>query len=158
MNASTGRQFYITVLPFILHLHPEVVIRKPEKLSTLRSRLLNATVVCNYFKELQTVLQELTPTSICNMDETRNNLEHQPARNKCGRPGALWIQCCGCERWFHRACSGLTYSRFKQMTEEAVWNFTDEMDLSIKLSEWLKSDFTGHAALLPATEDTDGEW
>ncbi|CAC5362583.1 unnamed protein product [Mytilus coruscus] len=48
--------------------------------------------------------------------------------NKCGkcrrigRPGALWIQCCACERWFHRACSGLTYSRFKQMTEEVVWN------------------------------------
>ncbi|VDI56066.1 Hypothetical predicted protein [Mytilus galloprovincialis] len=41
--------------------------------------------------------------------------------NRIGRPVALWIQCCGCERWFHRARSGLTYSKFKQMTEEAVW-------------------------------------
>ncbi|CAC5414108.1 unnamed protein product [Mytilus coruscus] len=41
--------------------------------------MLNATVVGNYFKELQTVTQELSPTSIWNMDETRMNLEHQPA-------------------------------------------------------------------------------
>ncbi|XP_071133040.1 jerky protein homolog [Mytilus edulis] len=59
--------------------HPEVVIRKPEKLSTVRSRMLNATVVGNYFKELQTVTEELSPTSIWNMDETGINLEHQPA-------------------------------------------------------------------------------
>lgn len=38
-------------------------------------------------KELQTVLQELTPTSIWNMDETRNNLEHQPARVLARRVG-----------------------------------------------------------------------
>ena len=60
--------------------HPEIVIRKPEKLSTVRSKMLNPTVVGNYLKELKQVTEGLAPTSIWNMDETGLNLEHQPSR------------------------------------------------------------------------------
>lgn len=59
--------------------NPTVVLRRPEKLSTVRSRMLNAVTVGNYMKELKG-FSNLNPTSIWNMDETGINMEHQPTR------------------------------------------------------------------------------
>ena len=39
--------------------HPEVVIRKPEKLGTSRARMLNPTVVNNYVNDLGSIIQTL---------------------------------------------------------------------------------------------------
>ena len=59
--------------------HPQVVLRKAEKLSTVRSRMLNPVTVGNYMKELHSYAT-FSPTHIWNMDETGINLEHQPTR------------------------------------------------------------------------------
>ncbi|XP_033753088.1 uncharacterized protein LOC117336586 [Pecten maximus] len=60
--------------------NPQVVLRKPEKLSTVRSRMLNRTTVGNYMLDLYPLATSLPPTSIWNMDETGICLEHQPSR------------------------------------------------------------------------------
>ncbi|KAK6171862.1 hypothetical protein SNE40_018286 [Patella caerulea] len=60
--------------------HPELVLRKAEKLSTIRSRMLNPTVVGSYMLDLKPFVSTLPPTSVWNMDETGINLEHQPSR------------------------------------------------------------------------------
>lgn len=52
--------------------HPEISLRKPEPLSTMRSRMMNRVVVSNYFSELLHLISHhsLTPDLIWNMDET----------------------------------------------------------------------------------------
>lgn len=60
--------------------HPELVIRKPEKLSTVRARMLNSEVINKYFDELEKVIHALNlaqqPSHIWNADETGFNFEH----------------------------------------------------------------------------------
>ena len=62
--------------------HPEITLRKPEKLSTVRARMLNPVVVENYFNDLERVISELgvSETEIWNCDETGLNFEHNPPR------------------------------------------------------------------------------
>lgn len=60
--------------------HPELVLRKPEKLSSTRARMMNPEVVQSYFKDLSTILGEtpLEAAHIWNCDETGFNFEHCP--------------------------------------------------------------------------------
>ena len=39
--------------------HPDLSIRKPEKLTTARARMLNPVVVTNYFNDLDALLDKL---------------------------------------------------------------------------------------------------
>lgn len=70
--------------------HPALTLRRPEKLSTTRSRAMNPTVVGAYFKDLHFEVASLPPTSIWNMDETNMCLEHKPA-NVVARKGAKTV-------------------------------------------------------------------
>ncbi|CAG2188941.1 unnamed protein product [Mytilus edulis] len=69
--------------------HPEIALRKPEKLSTSRSRMLNRVVVTKYFEDLGKVITDnnLTAATIWNMDETGKQFEHNPT-NVCARKGS----------------------------------------------------------------------
>ncbi|MEW8544909.1 MAG: helix-turn-helix domain-containing protein [Candidatus Thiodiazotropha sp.] len=62
--------------------NPALVLRKAEKLSTVRSRMLNPVTTGKYMLDLRHTIynDSLPPTSIWNMDETGINLEHQPTR------------------------------------------------------------------------------
>lgn len=62
--------------------HPEITLRKPEKLSTVRARMLNQSVVDSYFDALEKIVAELgvTDNEIWNCDETGLNFEHSPGR------------------------------------------------------------------------------
>jgi hypothetical protein len=55
--------------------HSEMVFRKPENLSTSRSRMLNRVVVTKYFDDLGKIITEnnLKGTQIWNMDEKPGN-------------------------------------------------------------------------------------
>ena len=70
--------------------HPEMTLRRPEKLSTTRSRAMNPTVVGAYFKDLHSHVSSMNPSYIWNMDETNMCLEHKPA-NVVARKGAKMI-------------------------------------------------------------------
>ena len=70
--------------------HPELTLRRPEKLSTTRSKAMNPTVVGAYFQDLQGQVSSLNPSSIWNMDETSMCLEHQPV-NVVARKGSKTI-------------------------------------------------------------------
>ena len=69
--------------------HSEMVLRKPEKLSTSRSRMLNRVVVTKYFDDLGKIITEnnLKGEQIWNMDETGKQFEHKPT-NVCARKGS----------------------------------------------------------------------
>ena len=79
--------------------HPEVTLRKPESLSSLRSRAGNPVTVGKYYMELNKILKdnglEGRPHLIWNCDETGVCLEHTPVkvvarqgtRNVPGRTG-----------------------------------------------------------------------
>ena len=60
--------------------HPEVTLRKPEKLSTVRSKAINAPVVGSYFITLYELIKtpNIAPSCVWNMDETSLSLEHTP--------------------------------------------------------------------------------
>ena len=64
--------------------HPDLSIRKPEKLTTARARMLNPVVVTNYFNDLDALLDKLDlkekPDKIWNCDETGKLFEHQPVK------------------------------------------------------------------------------
>lgn len=64
--------------------HPELTIRKPEKLGSLRARMLNREVVGHYFDSLGDLINKLNlqnkPSMIWNCDETGKQLEHTPVR------------------------------------------------------------------------------
>ena len=64
--------------------HPELVMRKPEPLSTSRSRLMNTHVTNRYFEDLSKTLTDLglahKPKCIWNMDETSVSFEHTPMK------------------------------------------------------------------------------
>lgn len=60
--------------------HPEIPLRKPELLITIRSRMMNWVVVSNYFLELLKLISDhsLAHDLIRNMDETGEQFEHRP--------------------------------------------------------------------------------
>nr|XP_022314252.1 uncharacterized protein LOC111118860 [Crassostrea virginica] len=77
--------------------HPEMTIRKPEKLGNSRARMLNPTVVSKYMNDLGDMISKLNlhdkPEHIWNCDETGKQFQHTPvkvisqkgARNVVGR-------------------------------------------------------------------------
>lgn len=71
--------------------HPELVIRKPEKLSTVRSRMMNREVVSKYFSALDQLVTDLQlhdkPECIWNCDEKGFQFEHSPV-SVCARKGS----------------------------------------------------------------------
>ena len=64
--------------------HQDLSIRKPEKLTTTRTRMLNPVVVTNYFNDLDALLYKLDlkdkPDQIWNCGETGKNFEHRPVK------------------------------------------------------------------------------
>ncbi|MES9884670.1 MAG: helix-turn-helix domain-containing protein [Sedimenticola sp.] len=64
--------------------HPDLVVRKPEKLTSLRARMLNGEVVSKYFEDLNAIIQDLNltqrPACIWNCDESGVNFEHSPVK------------------------------------------------------------------------------
>ena len=64
--------------------HPELTIRKPEKLTTTRARMVNPVILKNYFDDLNTLLGSLSladqPVKIWNCDETGKQFEHDPVK------------------------------------------------------------------------------
>ena len=62
--------------------HPDLSLRRPEKLSSCRSKMLNKDVMDKYFSELEKVMNELDllykPHLIWNADESRFQMEHKP--------------------------------------------------------------------------------
>ncbi|KAK6191139.1 hypothetical protein SNE40_002880 [Patella caerulea] len=71
--------------------HPEISLRKPEKLAQNRVRMMNQDVVSHYFQTLNTTLESLNikncPDKIWNMDETGFMMEHTPIKI-CARKGS----------------------------------------------------------------------
>lgn len=59
---------------------PEISLRKPELLITMRSRMMNWVVVSNYFLDLLKLISDhsLAHDLIWNMDETVEQFEHRP--------------------------------------------------------------------------------
>ena len=64
--------------------HRDLSIRKPEKLTTTRARMLIPVVATNYFNDLDPLLDKLDlkekPDQIWNCDETGKIFEHQPVK------------------------------------------------------------------------------
>lgn len=64
--------------------HPELAIRKPEKLGNSRARMLNPTVVERYMNDLGQKISELKlehkPNQIWNCDETGKQFQHNPVK------------------------------------------------------------------------------
>ena len=64
--------------------HPELSIRKAEKLGSSRARMTNPVVIKNYFDDLENLLTTLDlknkPCQIWNCDETGRSFEHNPVR------------------------------------------------------------------------------
>ena len=69
--------------------NPEISIRKPQKLSTSRTKCMNRKLVGDYFSTLESEMAkvEQNPMLIWNMDESGFHLEHTPQR-VVGRKGA----------------------------------------------------------------------
>ena len=67
-----------------LKRHPDLAIRSPTALSTVRARMLNETVTSKYFKTLSDLVSDLNledkPHCIWNMDETSVPLIHKPSK------------------------------------------------------------------------------
>lgn len=64
--------------------YPEPVLRKPEKLTSVRARMLNLEVLGKYFDELGKIITEGNfgqyPERLWNCDETSFHMEHTPVR------------------------------------------------------------------------------
>ena len=60
--------------------HPSLTLRKSEKLSTVRSRGVNSTVVGSYFEALHDLVEYFNPSNVWNTDKTSLSLEHSPAQ------------------------------------------------------------------------------
>ncbi|XP_069112283.1 tigger transposable element-derived protein 6-like [Argopecten irradians] len=64
--------------------HPEITIRKPEKLGNSRARMLNPVVVERYFNDLTEIITNLnlqnSPQNIWNCDETGKQFQHTPVK------------------------------------------------------------------------------
>lgn len=64
--------------------HPEITLRTPEALSTVRSRGVNPTQIGKYFVDLHHILHNFNlhdrPYAIWNMDESSMPFEHKPTK------------------------------------------------------------------------------
>lgn len=64
--------------------HPDVSLRSPTPLNSVRARMLNAEVTAKYFKDLGSTINDLnlqnSPNRIWNIDETNVSLTHKPAK------------------------------------------------------------------------------
>jgi hypothetical protein len=64
--------------------HPDVTLRQPVPLTTVRARILNKEVTSNYLSALGNTLEEAnlkeSPYQILNMDEKSINLTHKPSK------------------------------------------------------------------------------
>ena len=60
--------------------HPDVTMKKPQKLSVTRAKAMNREKVDKYFDLLKKILEEkkLQPHCIWNCDETNIQMEHKP--------------------------------------------------------------------------------
>ncbi|XP_069109587.1 uncharacterized protein [Argopecten irradians] len=71
--------------------HPELVIRKPEKLSSCRSSMMNPVIIRKYFNDLSDTITKLglaqSPARIWNADEKGFQMEHSPV-SVCARKGS----------------------------------------------------------------------
>ncbi|XP_033739537.1 uncharacterized protein LOC117326861 [Pecten maximus] len=71
--------------------HPELSLRKPEALSSARTKMMNPTVIHNFFKDLAKIVSELgiaaKPERVWNCDETGKKFQHRPI-NVVARKGA----------------------------------------------------------------------
>jgi len=66
----------------LMNRFPDIVLRKPEKLSSIRASMLNPEVVSNYCQALHNIISKnelhVHPERIWNCDETGFNFEHSP--------------------------------------------------------------------------------
>ncbi|KAH3876171.1 hypothetical protein DPMN_000038 [Dreissena polymorpha] len=64
--------------------NPDLTIRKPERLTSTRARVMNWEVVGRYFSDLATILEGLDiadkPQRLWNCDELGKSFEHDPVR------------------------------------------------------------------------------
>lgn len=64
--------------------HPDIAIRKPERLTSTRARMMNREVIGRYFKDLETIVEGLNiaskPHVIWNCDEMGKIFEHSPVQ------------------------------------------------------------------------------
>lgn len=115
--------------------HPDLAIRKPQKVSTSRSRMMNNEVVSSYFKDLGTLLTSNNlinkPKQIWNLDETGISLEHTP-QNVIAKKGAHQIPgrvSCAKENISVSACVNANGESLPPMiivrgkTHKALWSF-----------------------------------
>ena len=65
--------------------HPQLTLRKPQKLSANRTRMMNRQVISSYFEDITKILENATPESVWNADEKGFQLEHQPTNVFCKR-------------------------------------------------------------------------
>jgi hypothetical protein len=79
-NFTAGKDWF----DGLIRRFPDVVLRKPKKLSSVRARMLNPGVVDNYFKDLGKLITDFGlqdhPERIWNCDETGFNFEHAPGK------------------------------------------------------------------------------
>lgn len=86
--------------------HPDLSLRSPTPLSTVRARMLNHVVADKYYNTLEQILVDSKPFKVWNMDETSSPLMHKPtkviaacgAKNIPGRVGNcrdnISVLCC----------------------------------------------------------------
>lgn len=69
--------------------HSEIAIRRPEKLGTVKARMLNREVVNTYVSTLKTTMDKLQlhdkPNLVWNCDESGKQLEHTPVKVTAGK-------------------------------------------------------------------------
>ena len=63
--------------------HPQLSLRSPSKLCTLRGRAMDRKVVEAYFSDVENCVQGMSKEQIWNMDETGFNSEHVPCKIVC---------------------------------------------------------------------------
>ena len=114
--------------------HPNISIRKPQKLSTARAKCMNKPDITEYFSTLSKIMGNLDSDQIWNMDESGFHLEHTP-QNVVSRKGAKQVPgrvSCNRENITVIACvsaSGHTMPPtfiVKGKTHKALWSFQTE--------------------------------
>jgi len=67
--------------------HPDLTIRKPERLTITRARMMNPEVVGKYYTYLATIVEGLglsnKPQCLWNCDEMGKSFEHDPVKVVC---------------------------------------------------------------------------
>ena len=80
-NNCAGKDWYYG----FMDRHPDLSLRKPEKLSKARSRMTNENVLKNFYDVLEPILtsgegESMNPQFIFNCDETGVPLDSRPSR------------------------------------------------------------------------------